>query len=287
MKKIILILSGVAFFIVGLNSCKKGTINGDSNTLILGSYITLAKVTNQNLNFSDPSATVSIDVQEKGSPVESINIYLATKANTFDPTGWKLIKNVPYSDVTTLTVTTAEIAAALAPASIVPGNQYTLQNEVITKDGRKFSNANTPTNFQSLPGYKMALNWTATAVCKYDEAATVGSYKVTTDSWEDYNVGDVISVKAGPKANQLSLLTYPSVIKGESPDVVPTVLDIDPITGAVTIANQATGHYGDGTLTKIQGSGFIFSCTGGISLKIDVDYGGSLNPGKKFVLQKQ
>ncbi|MGC4037873.1 MAG: hypothetical protein QM764_18060 [Chitinophagaceae bacterium] len=292
MKKIILILSGVAFFIVGLNSCKKGEINGDSSTLIMGSYITLSKVTNENLNFSDPSATVSIDVQEKGSPVESVNIYLATKANTFDPTGWKLIKNVPYSGVTTLSVTTAEIATALAPDDIVPGTQYTLQNEVVTKDGRKFSNANTPTNFQSLPGYNMALNWSATAVCAYDESASVGTYKVVSDSWADYNVGtDTLHVTAGPGANQLSLHTYPSAGIGESTDQVLTVLDVDPTTGAVTIASQSTGSYYTGTpdqtATKVSGSGFIFSCTGGISLVIDVDYGGTVYGGQKLVLLKQ
>ncbi len=287
MKKIISIIAGIALIAFGLNSCKKDNINGDASTLVLGSYITLEKVNNTNLNFSDPAATVSIDVAEYGAPVASVNIYLATGSNSFDPAGWKLIKNVPYSGVTTLTVTTAEIAAALAPDVIEPGNQYTLQNEVVTQDGRKFSNANTPTSFQSFPAYNMALNWDATAVCAFDATASAGTYKVVTDSWVDYHAGDLITVTAGPGANQLSFLTYPSTSIGGSSDNVPTVVDVDPVTGAATIAKQPTGHYGDGTPTQVEGSGFIFSCTGGINLSIDVYYGTDKYAGQTFVLQKQ
>lgn len=287
MKKIISILSGIALLVFGMYSCKKDNINGEASQLVEGSYITLEKVNNANLNFSDPAATVSIDVKEFGSPVASINIYLATGSNTFDPAGWKLIKNVPYSGVTTLTVSTAEIAAALAPGAIEPGNKYTLQNEVVTKDGRKFSNANTPTSYQSFPAYNMALNWDATAVCAFDAAASAGTYKVVTDTWVDYNPGDLITVTAGPGANQLSFLTYPSTVIGGSTDNVPTVVDVDPTTGAATIAEQSTGHYNGGVATKVSGSGFVFSCTGGINLTIDVTYGTDLYTGQTFVLQKQ
>ena len=291
MKRIISILSGIALLVFGMYSCKKDNINGDAKQLVEGSYITLEKVNNANLNFSDPAATVSIDVKEYGSPVASINIYLATGSNTFDPAGWKLIKNVPYSGVTTLTVSTAEIAAALAPDAIEPGNQYTLQNEVVTTDGRKFSNANTPTNYQSLPGYNMGLNWNATAVCAFDATSSAGTYKVVTDSWVDYNPGDLITVTAGPGDNQLSFHTYPSTVIGESTDNVATVVDVDPTTGAATIAEQPTGTYYTGTTdetpAKVSGSGFIFSCTGGISLTIDITYGTDVYSGQTFVLQRQ
>lgn len=288
MKKIFKILTGAFLLLIGIGSCKKDNISGDVKQLIGGSYITLEKVNNTNLDVSNPSATVSIDVKEYGSPVASVNVYLATGSNSFDPAGWKLIKNIPYSgSPTTLTITTAEISAALAPGVLEPGNQYTLQNEVVTKDGRKFSNANTPTTYQSFPAYNMALNWDATAVCAFDGAASAGSYKVVDDSWADYNVGDIITVTAGPGANQLSFFTYPSSGIGGSPDNVPTVVDVDPVTGAATIARQPTGHYGDGTDTEVEGTGFIFSCTGGISLSIDVYYGGGKYGGQTFVLQKQ
>ena len=72
MKRIISILSGIALLVFGMYSCKKDNINGDAKQLVEGSYITLEKVNNANLNFSDPAATVSIDVKEYGSPVASI-----------------------------------------------------------------------------------------------------------------------------------------------------------------------------------------------------------------------
>ncbi len=107
-------------------------------------------------DFSNPAATVSIKVSQYGDAIASINVYLATGENPLDATGWKLIKNIPYTgEGTLLSVTTAEIAAALAPNAIMPGTQYRLENEVVTSDGRKFSDANTPTSYSSFPAYNL------------------------------------------------------------------------------------------------------------------------------------
>src|ERR1700722_4402970 len=123
MKKIIIVTLSVVSAFILINSCKKGYINGDANVLVLGSYITLDSVINENLNFSDPSAVVAIKVGSKGSPVASVNVFVATGSNSLDTTGWVLIKNVPYTNGVVLSVTTAELSTALAAngLSIAPG----------------------------------------------------------------------------------------------------------------------------------------------------------------------
>ncbi len=271
----------------GLYSCKKDVINGDAKDLVLGSYLTLQQKINTNLNFSVPTATVSIRTGVYGSPIASVNIYLAT-GDALDSKTWKLIKNVPFTDSATLVVTTAEIAAALAPTTIQPGNQYVLQNEAVTKDGRKFSAANTPTNFTSFPAYNFAFSWTATAVCPYSQANTVGTYKITTDTWVDYGIGEPIAVAAGPGANQINFQMYPGPGAGGSA-IVNTVVDVDPATGTATIKAQKTGYYGantPGNLVTVSGTGFVFSCTGVITLKVTINVGGSDYAGYSFALKK-
>lgn len=291
MKKIIISSLGFLLLIVLANSCRKNDISGDSKVLISGSYITLDSSINQNLDFSNASATVSIKVgTTKGSPVASVNIYVATGAAE-DATKWKLIKNIPYSDGVVLSVSTAELTAALAPNPIVPGTQYVLQDEVVTKDGRKFSVANTPDNYNSFPGYKMALTWNATAVCAFNQAASAGAYKVTYDGdWVDYHTGDPITVLAGPGPNQINALIYPSTVLGGGTQQKNTIIDVNPATGAATVAKQQTGYYGSatpGNLVTVSGSGFVFSCTGVVNITFTVNVGGTDYAGQRFRMQHQ
>jgi len=285
-KNIIAFLSIAILLASGLSSCKKGVINGDSKDLIQGSYLTLKQKINTNLNFSVPTATVSIITGAYGSPIASVNIYLAT-GGELDTKKWKLIKNVPFADSATLVVTTAEISAALAPAVITPGNQYTLQNEVVTKDGRKFSAANTPTNYTSFPAYNIAFSWKATAVCSFSQASSVGTYKVVYDGdWVDYKTGDIITVTAGPDANSIQFLAYPSEVLGGGTNRQPWIVKVDPATGGATVADQLAGNYGS-VVARVKATGFVFSCTGLITLSVDVNYGGAIYAAQKFTIQKQ
>ena len=290
MKKLIITLSSIALVLFGVYSCKKDNINGDKNNLIGGSILTLTKNINGNLDFSKPTATVSIQVGSKGAAVTSVNVYLVTGSNDLDKTKWKLIKNLPFTDGMTISASTAEIAAALAPAAIQPGSQYKLQNEVVTTDGRKFNAINTPSNFTSFTVYNIVFTWTATAVCAFT-GNMAGAYKVIADpNWQDWVPGDMVAVTDGPGANQVNISkVYPNPAYGAV--VSPLYIDVDPATGAATIKSGITwGDYGAYKTSSGDGStGFIFSCTGLISMNIHIiatsPYG---DQGfAKLVLQKQ
>lgn len=286
MKTNVIAITALLMVALGMNACQKGAISGDKKNLLSGAYITLDSTINTNLDFSNPDATVSIAVSQYGDDVASINIYLSTGDNSLDTAGWKFIKSIPYTgNGTVLTVSTADIAAALAPDAITPGTQYKLENQVVTADGRKYSDANTPTSYSSFPGYNMALSWPATAVCAFNAEAITGTYKVVQDDWADYAVGDIITVTAGPGDNQLNFQGYPAPAYGTN--TANTVVDVDAATGAATISRQSTGEYDGGISAEVEGSGFVFSCTGVITLSITVYYGGAPYEGNKFILQKQ
>lgn len=275
---IMILLSGILY------SCRKNNINGDKKDLVLGSYLTLKKSINTNLDFSQSTATVSITTGSYGAPVKSINIYVAT-GDALDSTKWKLIKNVPFADSATLVVSTAEVAKALAPDTIAAGTQYVLQNELITVDGRKFSALNTPTNYTSFPAYNMAFTWNATAVCPFNQAVAIGTYKVVSDAdWQDFATGTPITVTAGADATTLNFLAYPAPAAGGTNRQI-WILKVNPVTGAATMATQYIGDYPGAPNAKAAATGFVFSCTGVITLKVDVTYAGSLYAAQKLVLK--
>ena len=163
MKRLIILFAGIICLCILLQDCSKKNIAGDVGNLVMGSYITLDSVISNTLSISNPTSAASIMVGKYvGSPVASINVYVATASNVEDTTGWKYIKSQSYSNGAVLSVSTAELAKALG-ANPLSGKKYTLQNQVVTADGRRFSTYNTPDTYNSFPAYNMALTWYAKA----------------------------------------------------------------------------------------------------------------------------
>ncbi|MGI8601170.1 MAG: hypothetical protein ACR2KB_18090 [Chitinophagaceae bacterium] len=271
MQKLFYTLLALAF--VSMAGCKKKEIISDFETLGVGSYVTLVRTNSNTLNFSSiASSSVSITVREKGTPVDKIKIYVSQGGRTLDKSKWKFIKEVSYTgDSVTLTVTSQEIATALGLSSVnnlTPGSSYTLYNEVITKDGQIFNIINTPQS--GISNYNMALTWGAAVVCPFTGNAA-GDYRVVTDTWQDWSPGDIVQVTDGPGANQINLSkVWPNPAFGTT--VNPFVVTVNPATGAATIASGVKiGDYSAFGFTLDTGpgsSGFVFSCTGRIQLRV-------------------
>src|SRR5579872_5754024 len=230
MKRSIISLVAIGSVILLFHGCSKKNVSGDASNLTLGSYVTLDSTINSILDVGNSASTVSIMVGKYvGTPVASINIYAATGSNTEDTTGWKFIKSVAYSNGAVLSVSTAELAKALG-ANPAPGNKYTLQNQVVTTDGRKFSTYNTPDTYNSFPAYHMGLTWYATAVCSFT-GHMAGDYYLTKDVWNDYGAtpaNPVLVPKAvvdGPGANQISIYVYPGAPAGGN-ETGPMIVDV-------------------------------------------------------------
>ncbi len=274
---------------VFLNSCEKVDVPQDVNTLGKGSYVTLTKANNLILDFSNLSGSkASIDVAQYGADQEKITIYVAPGTPTQDKTKWKKIKEVANTNngVYNLQVSGTEIATAIAPAVIAPGNQYTMYNVITTKDGRTFDYANTNTGFSGISAYNMALAWSATVVCPFI-GPIGGLYTVVTDEWVDWSPGDVVTVLDGAVANTVDISkVWPNPAYGSV--VNPLTITVAPATGSATIpANVTWADYGSLAKTGTPNTGFVFSCTGLITMSIRINYGGADFGSYKLILQKK
>lgn len=285
MKQYILAICSI---VILLTSCSKAKNFYDE--VGKGAYLTFVS-SSVLMKSNDANSAVNLVVNAIGSNVESVNVYVAT-TSTLDVTKWKLVKNIPFSGQTTLAVTNTNLATVLGltAGNLPPGTVFYLYNEIVTKDGKKFSSANTSApDLENQPAFNTAMKWTATTVCAFDAAIAPGTYKVIRDDWQDWNVGDVVTVTTGPGANQVNLSqVWPNPSFGAV--VSPLLLTVDPNSGTVTVADNVTfGDYGTyKAITAAGSSGFVFTCTGVINIKVHINAPPFGDQGiSNLILQKQ
>jgi hypothetical protein len=258
--------------------CKKGDINGAFESQSTGSYVTKVAVGNKIINYANiNNAKVDATVKEYGHPVEKIKIFVSAGTATTNTSAWKAIKEVPYSgDNVKLEVTAAEIATALGVpiTDLTPGTTYTLYNQVHSKDGGIWDISNMNSTFYGGPNYNMLMTWDATVVCPFT-GNMAGDYKVIVDEWLDWAVNDIVQVLDGPGANQVNLSkVWPNPAYGTL--INPLLVNVDPATGVATIPSGIQfANYGSIAATGANSSGYVFSCTGDIKLRVRISYGGS------------
>lgn len=292
MRKILFSLVAAVTVMVGGYSCKKGETYGSFESMGVGAYVTLVKKGNLILDYGNLSTTVAdITVKQFGSDIQKIKIYATEGLPNFDKSAWKLVKELDYNGgEQQLTVKATELAAGLgiAPTALKTGFQYTFYNQLLLKDGRVFDPSNTNSAFQGISNYNMAMSWSAVVVCPY-VAPMGGSYKVIQDDWFDWSPGDIVTVTDGPGANQLNLsAVWPNPAYGTI--VNPLVVTVNPATGAASIPAGVTfGNYGSYNASTLAGNtGYVFSCTGTVTLTIHVDAGPFGDQGfLKLILKKQ
>lgn len=296
MKKIFnKILVAIAFTAL-VSSCQKDdlALNNpfvDIENLGKGAYVTLASTTNINLNFAAIDASsvgVKIDPYENGVKIKEVKLYVF-KGSSADPKAWKFIKTVPMTGTTTISATGADIAKAYGTttaALFAPGQFYTFYHQVVTEDGKTYDISNTVGALESATGYNACMRWTAFVVCPFTGGMT-GTYKVIQDDWADWSPGDLVKVTDGD-AGEINLSdVWPNpkycdkIGKG-------LTIKVNAQTGAASLGTTALfADYGY-TVKATSVSGYVFSCTGYIGVKIGLfatGYGdqGGLN----LVLQKQ
>lgn len=291
MRKILITLLLVASVGVLLYSCEKKTDAADFSNVSVGAYVTLVKNGNLILDYGNLATTAAdITVKQYGSDIDKIKVYATEGLANLDKTQWKAVKEYTYSGgEQQLKVSAVELAAGLGiPTSgLKTGSPYTFYNELILKDGRVFNPANTNGAFQGISNYNMAFTWQAVVVCPY-VAPMAGTYTVIQDDWADWAAGDTVKI-TDVAGNKLDLSqVWPNSNYGSV--VSPLQISIDPATGAATIpANVTFGNYGSYNAKTLSGSsGYVFSCTGVVTLVIHVDAGPFGDQGfLKLILKKK
>lgn len=274
-----------------LPSCKKNEVLQDPASLGQGSYVTLQKSNNLLLDVGNlATSTASIDVKEFGLAQEKLTLFVAPGTPTRDKTKWKKLKEVPNTNngVYNLSVKGSEIATAIAPTVVAPGNTYTIYNSITTKEGKVFDFANTSPTLAGFANYNAALTWGAIAVCPFTGIGTNVNYRVVQDDWVDWSPGDIIKVSDGPRANSVNLSNFwPNPAYGNPAS--PFIVDVVQATGAATTPSGvtiATGY--PGTFTTLAGTnGYVFTCTGQIDIRFRMAYNGSDQGFLRAILVKQ
>ncbi|MDN3658461.1 hypothetical protein QWZ08_22650 [Ferruginibacter paludis] len=304
MKKYLIMIMAVCAVFATLNSCKKtdGNINPltDIKYLGVGSYLVQDSIINANLNSTSNTSTVGIIVHQypAGEEVNSILLY-ATLGTSTDTTQWKLVKTIAYTtgSPATLTATTAELATAfgVSASKFEPGSIFTFFTKAVTKSGKTYDINNAGDNggggLITGPKYKAAFSFTVYVVCPYTGGMT-GDYTVLRDDWVDWHAGDIVHITDGPGVNQINLSeVYPN----GGTVINPIIVNIDPVTGTASIPKVIYGRYGGVNSTQYiaEGAGandvagYVFSCTGFITLSINQsDNGGGDYGPNKLILQK-
>jgi hypothetical protein len=304
MKKLLIITLAITSIFLIVNSCKKtgDSVNplSDIKNLGVGAYLVLDSTINLNLDYSKiATSTVGIIVSQypAGEAIDHIVLYAALGA-TYDTTKWRLVKSVPYTGKgTKLTITGGELGSAFGvnPITFTTGSYYTFYTRSVTKSGKTFDVNNTGNNSGSGlvtgPYYYAAFTFTAYIVCPFT-APIAGNYKVIADDWADWSIGDIVQVLDGPGANQINLS---KIYPGGGTIINPLIVNVDPATGTATIPKTVYGRYGGATSTQYSGqgaganfnAGYVFSCTGFITLSIDHQGGGTDYGPNRLILQKQ
>lgn len=272
MKHINIIKLTTVALLFTFHSCKKKEVFGNFDSLGVGSYLTLEKTTKTTIDYSRiGSESVSIDVKEFGSAIAKVVVYVTQGNANLNKSAWKKIKEYQYGGSTlTLNITASEMATALGitTAAMSPGTNYTLYNEVVTKDGVTYNAVNTVGALASNPNYRAVMTWSANVVCPFDPTGFPGNFRVREDEWQDWGAGDVVTVTAAT-ANTISLRVYPNPAYGTA--IADIVVNINPATGTATVTNQKYGRYGstEVSVTSVGTSNFVFACTGTIDLRLN------------------
>ncbi|MBS4065999.1 MAG: hypothetical protein KGZ74_15675 [Chitinophagaceae bacterium] len=272
MKQINILTITTVALLFTFQACKKREVFGNFDSLGVGSYLTLEKTNKTTIDYSRiGSESVSIDVKEFGSAIAKVIVYVTQGNANLNKSTWKKIKEYQYGGSTlTLNITASEMATALGitTAAMNPGTNYTLYNEVVTKDGVTYNAVNTVGALASNPNYRAVMTWSANVVCPFDPTGFAGNFRVREDEWADWGAGDVVTVTAAT-ANTISLRVYPNPAYGTA--IADIVVNINPATGAATVSNQKYGRYGstEVSVTSVGTSNFVFACTGTIDLRLN------------------
>ena len=128
-----------------------------------------------------------------------------------------------------------------------------------------------------------------------DIASLVGTYKILVDDFGTSVGDDTFEVVAGPGANQVTFVNpfdHPNPADGGEQSYKVT-LDINPTSGAVTVARQSAWHYSNFAAApaygvgSVDGAGTALTCIGQIELSLTFRVAAGSFGTYKLVVKKQ
>lgn len=293
MKKLSLIVLVAAGLVMA--SCEKVPLLADVNNLGVGSYLTLNRTINNQIDYGNLNTTqVGFVAGYKGVKPKTIIQYVTEGASKVrDVTKWKKIQELPWSgDSITIIAKATQIAAALGvpPSGLKPGQTYMLYQQIIGEDGKTYDLSTTGGDFEAISNYNMALTFSSIIICPYVPAQAIGKYKVLLDQWDQMEgtIVDVTAADVTPTTFRFAL--WPNPAYGGI-NQKPITITVNPSTGNATASNQVYGDYigfANGVSASTVGTGnWVFSCSGTVIMLMNHKAGTADYGNYRLQMQKQ
>ncbi|MDX2301328.1 MAG: hypothetical protein NW226_00955 [Microscillaceae bacterium] len=280
----------------GMSSCEDELFY---QTVPNGPMVLLDNVVVAVFNAADiTNATYEADIRVPANNVQSYKLFARVTRGSFvsDLSEVKTITDFSSRMV----ITAAELANAIDtlkrsnynpadPATYVlvdgsddllPGDRIDFDNQVTgTIGGRSvtLTSADQDADLATNPNQRSGYRFTTFVSCPFTAADMVGTYSVVADpgEWTLPDASITVSVEAGASANQIiikDMFGHAAFTPSTSDGPFDVIVTVNATTGQATVARQNafdTANYnlafGIGT---VDGSGFAFSCTGGINLNL-------------------
>lgn len=280
------------FLVVACRDNEKEVYSSSDLDIQRGGYVKFDKAPAAVISLTDKNTSgFSAGVSDPNSSAEYLEtaIISGTIGGTnFSTTNLKIrVTSFPG----TLNVTLKQIADALGKDVNLfnYGDNIRIRSIVKTKDGRYYPQQFTigTNSYNSNNGYTngntaqllLATDVSFTLACpSVDLSQLVGTFKVVRDDWQDYNIGDTVTIVKGDKANQLKMSCMNNTSATNSSTLY-FIYTVNPDGSVVVSANEPIAYPAKYT---VGGTGYVFSCIG----KIDLSLSFATITGQKFILQK-
>jgi len=244
-----------------------GILNGVNSRVVFNdypdnAYLKVTDLANASMKFDLYSANTDIDHIDFTATYKNQVGYVSPSKPVFTVNGSDFVKG----KVTALTKTATELAALFGVeggiAGLAPGESFTFTQKAYLKDGRTFDATNSAPSIAASATGSFTAPFTVFIACpSFVVADAVGDWTITRDDF-GFIQDDQVTIKAGPGANQVTLVDLASGTGAYN-----VILDIAvPGKGDITLAKQKAWDcadlgcpYGVGSM---QGTGIFFSCAG-------------------------
>ena len=221
------------------------------------------------------NSQIEYEIEAPSNNVSKYDVYVCRQSGV-DFSDTVFVKS--YSTFPILVeLSAAEIATGLGitNADYVPGDILNFIGIATGSNGETASFDDLDQDVGTNPGERQGFNFTGYVSCPFDAQEAAGTYEWVVDPWETFYDDGIFEVVAGPGENQITCLDvfdHPTPTGG----TYDMIIDVDPTTGIAIVERQDTwwpGNWGLPANWGIgwhEGEGFVFSCSGLITLQMTV-----------------
>lgn len=175
-------------------------------------------------------------------------------------------------------ITAVDVADAfgIEVGSFEPGTRFEFIGTSTTSSGETVNQNSLNADLFGEVGQRQAYNLVTFISCPFVQADVLGTYRTITTDFSSFPAGNIFEVIAGENADEIIMV---NPMGGPDPDGVGYKIKVSVTPNGIATINgdqplfdtDATGNAGFGDTYVDSGSGFVFACTGTISLTWNLD----------------